>query len=331
VASRRGAGAAAIVAFAALACAGCGYVGEPLPPLLHIPVRIDDLTAVERGGRIIVQFTLPTLTTEGTVLREPPALDLRIGAAPDPWNADAWAAQATPAPQGAVEKGRVRYEIPVDGWTGKHVFIAVRAIGESGRDSGWSNYADFVVLPPLATPANVRAEAVETGVKLSWQGGAPVYRVYRRAPDAESFAPAADTTLPEWTDTQTAYGKPYAYRVKALSATGARAAESEMSAEANITPVDRFAPQPPAGLTAVAATASVALVWERNSEPDFAAFRVCRAEGDGPLQPVAETGVTPSYNDRTVEAGKRYRYSVTAVDAAGNESRPAAPVEVVAQ
>jgi len=44
---------------------GCGYVAGPLPPLANIPARVTDLAAVQRGGKLIVQFTVPQLTTEG--------------------------------------------------------------------------------------------------------------------------------------------------------------------------------------------------------------------------------------------------------------------------
>jgi hypothetical protein len=38
---------------------GCGYIGEPLPPLMNIPGRGDNLAAVQRGSNIIAHVTLP--------------------------------------------------------------------------------------------------------------------------------------------------------------------------------------------------------------------------------------------------------------------------------
>ena len=55
--------------------AGCGHVGDPMPPALHIPAPVSDLAAVERGDRIIVQFTVPELTTDGMVIKEYGELD----------------------------------------------------------------------------------------------------------------------------------------------------------------------------------------------------------------------------------------------------------------
>ena len=72
-----------LVALAALGAAGCGYIGEPLPPLANVPARVTDLAAMQRGSRIVVSFTVPRLTTEGMPLKAP-ALELRIGASPTP-------------------------------------------------------------------------------------------------------------------------------------------------------------------------------------------------------------------------------------------------------
>jgi len=56
------ASASVAVAWTAL-MAGCGYPGEPKPPTLEIPSRVIDLRAAEYGSNILVEFTLPPLTT----------------------------------------------------------------------------------------------------------------------------------------------------------------------------------------------------------------------------------------------------------------------------
>src|SRR5262249_45012866 len=74
--------------------AACGYVGNPLPPTLDIPQPISDLRVAEYGEKILVEFTVPPLTTEGLALKSIRSLDLRIGPAPAPWNDNAWASSA---------------------------------------------------------------------------------------------------------------------------------------------------------------------------------------------------------------------------------------------
>ncbi len=46
----------------------------------------------------------------------------------------------------------------------------------------------------------------------------------------------------------------------------------------------------------------------------------------GAFEKVADVSQIPSWSDRGVEPGKTYRYTVTAVDQAGNESPRCSPV-----
>ena len=87
---------AAIFCSSALLLAGCGVIGDILPPTLNLPMRATDMTAIEHDKLIIVTFKMPTTTTEGMLIRHLPAIDLRIGPAPaDPTDDKTWAAHAT--------------------------------------------------------------------------------------------------------------------------------------------------------------------------------------------------------------------------------------------
>ncbi|MBK7930282.1 MAG: hypothetical protein IPJ98_23240 [Bryobacterales bacterium] len=52
-----------------LLLAACGYVGDPLPPSLHIPVAVTDLRAEQKVDHLQVRFTLPELTTDNAGIR----------------------------------------------------------------------------------------------------------------------------------------------------------------------------------------------------------------------------------------------------------------------
>src|SRR5579871_6127627 len=66
-----------------LLSSGCGYMGNPMPPALNRPVRVEDLSAVEHGANIVIQFTVPTTTTEGNPIRKNQRdIELRLGPAP---------------------------------------------------------------------------------------------------------------------------------------------------------------------------------------------------------------------------------------------------------
>jgi fibronectin type 3 domain-containing protein len=74
----------------------------------------------------------------------------------------------------------------------------------------------------------------------------------------------------------------------------------------------------------------VDLSWSISLESDLAGYRVYRsAEGSARGQLLnADLLPTPAIRDTSVEPGRRYWYTVTAVDHAGNESAPSAPVVI---
>jgi hypothetical protein len=312
----------------ALALFGCGYPGEPLPPLLNIPQRVTDLAAVERGSKIIVQFTVPKLTTESVVIKGPLHFDLRAGEpGPAPFDTNVWVASAISVGEVTPVEGRVRYEVAAMPWIGKEVVFAVKVSGPGGKDAGWSNPVVVSVVPSLNKPDELKAQPVREGVRLTWRGSGPSYRVYRRAQDEKEFSVAATSNKNEWSDVNTEYGKTYRYLVQAV----AGQAESEPSDEVDITPRDIFPPPIPSGLTAVPTTNSIELAWEPVTDADLAGYRIYRVPASGgDFERIGETTQAPSFSDRKIEPGKQYRYAVTAFDGNGNESERSQPIEVPA-
>ncbi|MEX2264482.1 MAG: hypothetical protein WD696_21185 [Bryobacteraceae bacterium] len=314
-----------------LLLAGCAYVGEPLPPLLHIPERVTDLTAVQRGSKIAIQFTLPELTTEGTLIKRFGEVDLRAGpASGETFDAERWAAGAKHLTIVEAERGRVRHEVPVLDWVGQEVMFGVRVAGESGRDIGWSNFAVLEVIEPLDRPRELSVENVAEGVRLTWTGTSAAYRIFRRGGGEQGFAAVASVKGREWIDGATEYGKLYSYYIQAVGGKEPNLAESELSLQVEITPVDRFAPAPPKGLTAIAGANGIELVWERSQEMDTAGYRVYRAEGEAAPTPLEGPLQVANFSDRNVRSGKRYRYAISAIDREGNESDPSTTIAVTA-
>ena len=305
----------------------CGSIGEPLYPALKIPDRASDLSAVERGANIDISFTIPPQTTEGLALTAIGKIDLRAGPNPGPgFDFNNWANAAEPidVPTPSTP-GLVRKQIPAGRFLGKDLIIGVRIANAKGRFSDWSNLVTLAVDPPLATPANLKAEAAPQGVQLTWDGGsAAQFRIYRKTGDLNTPALLASSDQPSYVDATAETGKPYEYYVEALH----DKAVSEIAGPVTITPQDIFPPAVPAGLTASAGVATVELAWERNTEPDFKEYRLFRAEGDGAFAPIAAGLDVPAYSDHAVESGKRYRYQLVAVDQNGNVSAPSNPVEV---
>ena len=303
---------------------GCGYVGDPLPPALNIPERVSDLRAVQRGDRIIVDYTLPTLTTEGLPIRKGTAVELRIGPTAEPFEIDRWAATAlTVEPQ---EKGHA--EAPARNWYGREVVVGVRMVTDQDRASEWSNLVTISVAPPLTTPANVRAVPHPKGIRLTWEApdSDAQFRISRRSEDEKQASVVATVSAREYIDGAVTVGKRYEYSVHSIL--GNR--QSEVSSVGAVTAADVFAPSAPAGITAVASLNTIELGWQGNTEGDLAHYRVYRGEAEGALSPLADKVEGPAYSDKQITSGKIYRYAVSAIDTAGNESDKTPPVQVVA-
>jgi fibronectin type 3 domain-containing protein len=201
--------------------------------------------------------------------------------------------------------------------------VAVRAWGRKGRPAAWSNLVAFRVAAPLEQPSGLKAEATAAGVRLAWDGArGATFRVLRNEADL------AVAEKPEYVDATAQYGQSYRYAVQAVLKTGESVAESEVSDSVSITPEDRFAPAVPAGLVAVAGVRSVALNWERSREPDLKGYYLYRSVEGGPFQRVGGLLEVPAASDPGIEPGRRYRYSVAAVDQRDNESARSEPLEV---
>ncbi len=318
-----------------LVLAGCGYVGEPLSPALNMPQKVTDLRVVESGESIVVEFTVPNRTTEDLPLTRLGEVELRMGpGGAEPFDFGRWRESAPRIPVTAASPGPIRITTSAKSWAGREVLLAVRVSSAKGRFSDWAGPVVLSVVAPVDTPADVRAEAEPNGVKLSWQSApreALSFRVYRRA-EAEKEARLVSTPAASgWIDTATAFGQRYDYYIQAVVKTGASEAESGMSPAVEIVPVDKFPPAVPAGLTAAPSPDSIELTWDRNTEPDFAGYRVYRSLDGAPFEKIADLVEAPNYSDRRIASGKRYRYAISAVDQLGNESARSQPVEAAAQ
>jgi hypothetical protein len=192
------------VFFLLLFLAGCGVVGDILPPALNLPIRATDMTAVEHDKVIVITFKLPATTTEGTLIRHQPEIDLRIGPAPAAPNDDkAWAAHTTRIP--TTEPHADTLAGP---WANQKVAISVRLLNDRGKDAGWSPLVILTVVPPVEAPKDLVAEPQPAGVHLKWTSSAPRFRVFRHTPANPGYEQIATPEKPEYDDAVD-FGKEY--------------------------------------------------------------------------------------------------------------------------
>ena len=293
-----------------------------------MPQRVTDLAVAEYGDKIRVQFTLAPMTTEGLALKSVRSVDLYVGPSTEPWNQSTWAASAKHVVIPATGPGAIDHQIPATDWIGKEVVVAVRATGPKGKASDWSNLRTLPVRPPLAAPANLKAENQPSAIVLSWRGNESHYRIFRAVGDAPQPEMLAESDQPEYRDTEIENGTQYRYYVQASEG---ELQQSETAGPAQITAEDKLAPATPAGLTAELGTNSVELSWERNTDPRFQGYNVYRSVDGGAFEKIASLIVSPSYTDRQAEAGRKYRYQVSAVGTNALESARSAIVEITVQ
>jgi hypothetical protein len=302
-----------------LSLAGCGYVGDPLPPALKIPQAVADLSAEQVGGYLEVKFTLPQQTLEGLEIKENGRVELRI--------AETWPDAGETV---EVAPGVTNPKIPTENWAGKEVTLGLRVANPKGRFSPWSNLVRLRVEKAVAKPVNLRAETLAEGVRLHWDAAAEnaEFRIHRLSNldgviDKEPLE-LGRVKERQFLDTGAEFGGTYRYTVEALVGD----ARSGLSEPLEITPQDKFPPAAPQGLTALNGAQSVELSWERGTEADLAFFRVYRAAPDGQWKLVADKQLTANFQDQQIKSGETWRYAISAVDRSGNESAKSNEVEI---
>lgn len=227
--------------------------------------------------------------------------------------------------------------------------------GSKKKESADSNLAVVRLNVPPEPIGDLQAKVTQTAITISWTppqktvlGGAlpPLegYRVNRveveaAASSASNGPPSGNppgvqtpTTSPFYQDTQFEFGRTYIYTVRSIAQFGSDKLESAPSHPLELTPKDTFPPAAPQGLEAVMVPAvgetpaHPELSWAISPEPDLAGYSVYRSEEPNGLTVRLNTALllTPAFRDMSTVPGRRYTYTVTAVDHAGNESLPSA-------
>jgi len=219
---------------------------------------------------------------------------------------------------------------------------AVVSVRRGGERSPLSNIASISPDVPQGAPTIVRVTPAEGRICIEWVPpetdllGRPTkvggYRVYRRPLAEEEYASPLNADPLDGTvyvDTGAAYGTKPVYTIRA-TLPGKPKVEGVPALEDGVDYRDVYPPAAPARLDALPEAGLVRLLWDPVAAPDLAGYVVFRTEADAPAVRLTDKPITDAfYTDTTVEPAKRYRYTVVAVDSAGNSS-PASP-EAVAE
>jgi len=245
-----------------------------------------------------------------------------------------------PALSRHTQGATIRYEDPLfdllaKGEAPAPLAYAVVSVRRNGERSPLSNIALLSPDVPAGPPVLLSVTPEEGRICIEWLPpekdllGRPAqvggYRVYRRSlPDEEYAAPLnaepiAGTTF---VDTSAPYGAAHVYTVRATLPQKPRV-EGLPAEEAGLLYRDLFPPPAPARLDALPEGNFVRLLWDPVAPPDLAGYLIFRAEGTGEPVPLTEAPIQETFfTDSALSPGKRYRYTVRAIDSAGNRSAP---------
>jgi hypothetical protein len=345
-----------IVVAAALSLAACGTPGAPRPPSLRLPETVRDLAASRQGNTVTLTWTESQRTTDGENIRALGPTLVCMGGNDFPMThcaqvaADLSQSQyAQCAPKvGQPASCQVTLALELQGkYPLGQATYALEVLNTNGRSAGLSNQVRVAMVPTLPPPDNVTAKVTADAIVISATGvqrfgppqGASIdFHLYRREPGSRSevdlgtdhvLIAAGGGYILQFLDRSFEWGKTYLYCVSAVTAVALPGETAtilgDYSPEVQVTAKDTFPPAAPVGVQAVASGVGqqpfIDLTWAPNTESDLAGYNVYRHEEGQPAVKInAELAKAPSYRDANVQRGKKYFYSVSAVDLRGNES-----------
>jgi hypothetical protein len=304
----------------------CGKKGPPLPPLRHNPMPVTDVHVGQQGGDLVVSYQIPTTSVDATKLDEAEAeLLIAAGAGKD--------AKKLAAPRVAAKPGERRTDtLPLPGPVDTALSVRVR-VRSHGAWSGATLPIVFHVREQPVAPASVKAANDPAGVLVSWTADTPSpagtagFVVRRRLDKGE----AANLTTrpvpaPPYIDDAAEPGKTYCYSVRRVDSVEPLVASAD-SAESCLAVKDLRPPAAPTGLAALEREGSLEISWSPSPESDVKSYRVYRTDpgAQAPEQIAEKPAPERTYLDKPPRGTSRY--TVTAVDNAGNESAHSNPVE----
>ncbi len=341
---------------ALIALTACASIGPPVPPMLELPKPPTDLRAARKGDRVTLTWTLPSRTTARQSVRYLGktlvcrSLDAALKECGAPVGEALPPADFGNTKDAAGKKLTASFtdglsrELELQNTFGSATY-AIEVLNRDGRGAGLSNEVRVPLAPTLAPPSDFNARVTAQGVVLTWTD-VPLsvraldplnrgYRIYRRAEGSQQNVLVGEREAGSGghvslTDQNFEWEKTYYYHLDTFTAI-AEPGKAKASVDGDSTPEvkvfthDVFPPAVPSGLQAVFSGLGQApfvdLIWSAVSDADLAGYNVYRHEaGESPVRLNAELVKTPAFRDAAVAAGKKYFYSVSAVDERGNES-----------
>lgn len=361
------AGVVVSVSLLSLAGLSCGKVGAPIPPA-RLSERTSQLTAVQRGAKILLTWPVPPLVKESSSTSYIERVDIyRLTEERDrepvldPEDYEESSEIIGFLDRAAIEAlaknfGRLQYEDAVDLGAGAQLAntrlrYAIRYVNKRGQTAAFSNTVALEPSPGIALPpTDLRVtDQAQDAITIAWSqpeanvtGARPAsvvgYNIYRRAGKRRQAGEPLNSeplTEPVYTDTRFQYEADYVYIVRTLSQGADGLIESADSEPLEFTPEDDFPPTVPDPVSIASANGVVSLFWPTSPERDVAGYNIYRgSSADAPESGWTRLNASPhtavTFRDDRVTIGQRYFYRVTAIDRFDNESDPSSVVSETA-
>lgn len=333
----------------------CATIAPPQPPSLELPKPPSDLRATRKGDHVTLTWTDPNVTTDRQKIRHVGATRICRGLATQLMDCGTPVGEAAPPPSPVTTRSSDQkilrsYVDPLPAGLesdnpSAFVAYAVEVLNAARRGAGLSNQVRVSLARTLSPPQDFAARVTGEGVVLSWTNEVPaagpnsqvryLYRVYRRPEESPQQIlvgeiPAGRERSLSLTDSTIEWEKTYDYRAETVTVVvqenrPALQVDGEDTPEIKVFAHDIFPPAIPSGLQAVASGPGqkpfVDLVWAPVTDVDLEGYNIYRhEEGEAPVKLNTEAVKAPAYRNEKVMPGKRYFYSVSAMDVRGNES-----------
>jgi hypothetical protein len=150
---------------AALAIAGCGTPGAPLPPSLKLPVPVKDLSASRTGNQVTLTWTMPRKTTDKLQINDD--IPVRVCRNEGSGDCSALPGELSFAPKSV---GTFTETLPAALAAGppRSLTYFVELRNSRGRSAGLSNAATVLAGEAPAAVEGLTAQVRKDGVVLRW-------------------------------------------------------------------------------------------------------------------------------------------------------------------
>jgi len=307
---------------------GCAKKAPPRPYGSIVPMRIVDLVATPREGRLLLEWTIPKENTDKSPLTD--LAEFKVLRSEGVLIGDEC--------RGCGEKPKVVHEMKLakeEGVPGKKMALffedqearrvyvyEVISINRREKPGAPSNPVTVSWDYSLQAPGTMTAERGDKRVELSWNPveGATGYNVYRRMEEEEGFPLNPLNREPlkgsQYTDLSVHNDIKYVYSARTVKRVAKTDVEGKGSPGIPVTPIKITPPGAPVGFVAIPLKEGIELSWRKSPEPDILGYYAYRRESGGKeFKRLNESPLKKeTYLDTDVVLGHEYEYAVTAVD-----------------